>query len=116
MTEKEALEKHKEDCKRCNLKICKMPDNKNECLQEIDIKVYEELLRYREIGTVKECQDATEKQIAKKIDFEMNFGDFESRFVCRCGKRIIVHHDRGIINNHNAPNYCPNCGQSIDWS
>lgn len=58
---------------------------------------------------------ALEKQIPKKIDFEMNFGDCISRFVCTCGKRIVVDHDRGVMNNHNAPNYCPNCGQALDW-
>ena len=58
---------------------------------------------------------ALEKQIPKEIDFEMNFGDCESRFACKCGKKILVRHDRGVMNNHNAPNYCPKCGQALDW-
>ena len=59
---------------------------------------------------------ALKKQIPKKIDFEMNFGDCESRFTCKCGKKILVRHDCGVMDNHNAPNYCPNCGQALDWS
>lgn len=75
-----------------------------------------------------ECQDinqviiaravavaALEKQIPKEIDFELNLGDYESRFTCKCGKKILVRHDRGVMDNHNAPNYCPNCGQALDW-
>lgn len=61
------------------------------------------------------AMSALEKQIPKEIDFEMNFGDCESRFSCSCGKKILVRHDRGVMNNHNAPNYCPNCGQALDW-
>lgn len=59
---------------------------------------------------------ALEKQIPKKIDFELNLGDYTSRFVCKCGKSIIVKHDSGVMNNNDAPNYCPNCGQKLDWS
>lgn len=59
---------------------------------------------------------ALEMQIPKKIKFGMNFGDCTSRFICGCGKRIVVKHDRGVMDNHNAPNYCHNCGQRLDWS
>lgn len=59
---------------------------------------------------------ALEKQIPKKIDFEINLGDYTSRFICKCGKKIIIKHDSGVMNNHDAPNYCPNCGQSLDWN
>lgn len=58
---------------------------------------------------------AMEKQIPKKIDFEINLGDRTSRFICGCGKRIVVDHDRGVMDNNNAPDYCPNCGQRLDW-
>lgn len=59
---------------------------------------------------------ALERQIPKKIDFEQNLGDCTSRFICECGKRIIARHDSGVMDNHDAPNYCPNCGQRLDWS
>lgn len=59
---------------------------------------------------------AIEKQIPKKPGFEFNLGDCKSRFVCECGKRIVVSHDIGLMSNHNAPEYCSNCGQKLDWS
>lgn len=76
----------------------------------------EELKQYRAIGTVEECRAAVEKQKAIKPKFEMNYGDFESLFSCECGKKIIVRHNRGIMDNHNGPNYCSNCGKKWDWS
>ena len=27
-----------------------------------------------------------------------------------------VHHDIGTMDNNDAPNYCDNCGQKLDWS
>ena len=49
----EALERHKKDCRKCRDKACKYGID---CLQKIDIEVYEELLRYRAIGTVEELK------------------------------------------------------------
>lgn len=60
--------------------------------------------------------DAVQKQIPKKPTFEINLGDYTSRFICVCGKRIIVKHDSGVMDNNDAPNYCSNCGQKLDWS
>ena len=82
---------------------------------EIAIKALEEIQQYRSIGTVKECRDAVERQRAKKPEFEINFGDYESRFSCECGKKIVVRHDCGVMDNNDAPNYCLNCGQKLDW-
>lgn len=79
-------------------------------------KAIDSCVEYEEIGTVEECRAAVEKQRAIKPIFEMNYGDFESLFSCECGKKIIVRHDRGIMDNHNGPNYCSNCGQALDWS
>lgn len=59
---------------------------------------------------------ALEKQIPKKPKFEINLGDYTSRFICECGKKIVVKHDSGVMDNHDAPNYCPNCGQRLNWS
>lgn len=75
-----------------------------------------EIEEYRTIGTVEECRAAVEKQKAIKPTFEMNYGDFESLFSCECGKKIVVRHSRGIMDNHDGPNYCSKCGKKWDWS
>ena len=120
MTEKEAikaLRKENELCyKQCEGACCDVENGKCTCGDTKIVSAFEELERYREIGTVEECGEAREKQKPKKIDFEMNLGDYTSRFICQCGKRIIVKHDSGVMDNHDAPNYCPNCGQVLDWS
>ena len=80
------------------------------------VKALTEIQQYREIGTVEECREARERQRGKKPEFELNLSDYTSRFVCECGKRVIVKHDSGVMDNHYAPNYCSNCGQRFDWS
>ena len=58
---------------------------------------------------------ALEKQIPKKPIFDFNSSDTLSRFHCDCGTSIKVHHDIGTMDNNDAPNYCDNCGQKLDW-
>jgi hypothetical protein len=73
----------------------------------------EELKQYRAIGTPEECKAATEKQTAKKPDYE---GDGYSdghlvydTWICHCcGKHYEVDYD--------DYDFCPACGQCIDWS
>ena len=62
-----------------------------------------ELEQYREIGTVKECRAAVEKQTAKKP----NYDDYH-----RAGYRCPT------CNNVNPWGYkhCKHCGQKLDWS
>ncbi len=79
-------------------------------------QVIDSCAEYEAIGTVEELREAREKQRAKKPEFELNLSDYTSRFVCKCGKRVIVKHDSGVMDNHDAPNYCSNCGQRFDWS
>lgn len=76
----------------------------------------EQLAEYEAIGTVEEFREAMERQRAIKPIFEMKFGDCESKFSCECGKKIVVRHDRGVMDNHDGPNYCSNCGCKFDWS
>lgn len=80
----------------------------------ISISALEEIQQYRSIGTVEECC-AAEKQRAIKPTFEMNYGDFESLFACECGKKIVVRHNRGVMDNHDGPCYCSKCGKKLDW-
>lgn len=79
-------------------------------------KVIDSCAEYEAIGTVEEFREARERQRGKKPEFESNLSDYTSRFVCECGKRVIVKHDSGVMDNHDAPNYCSNCGQRFDWS
>ena len=82
----------------------------------IAIEALKEIQKYRSIGTVEECRAAVEKQRAIKPTFEMNYGEFESLFSCECGKKIVVRHNRGVMDNHDGPNYCSKCGKKLDWS
>lgn len=77
------------------------------------LKMIEELRQYRAIGTPEECRAAMEKQTAKKPDYEGDgYADGHlvyDTWICPCcGKHYEVDYD-----NYN---YCPDCGQKLDWS
>lgn len=81
---------------------------------EMAIKALEEVQKYRKIGTVEECRESVEKQIAKKptlIDYKKytNFVDnadfLQDAYWCPNCKRVVR---RG--------SFCRDCGQHIDWS
>lgn len=73
----------------------------------------DKLAEYESIGTPEECRAAVEKQTAKKQDYE---GDGYSdghlvydTWICPCcGKHYEVDYD--------DYDFCPECGQCIDWS
>lgn len=72
-----------------------------------------ELQRYRAIGTPEECRAAVEKQTARRPDYEGDgYADgylVYDTWICPCcGKHYEVDYD-----NYN---YCPDCGQKLDWS
>lgn len=76
------------------------------------VSVLEELIQYREIGTVAECRAAREKQIPKTPCI---WGDGYSE-----GKMIYDMYDcpgggRSYEIDYEKHDYCPNCGQAIDW-
>ena len=73
----------------------------------------EELKQYRTIGTPEECRAAVEKQTARRPDYEGDgYADGHlvyDTWICPCcGKHYEVDYD-----NYN---YCPDCGQKLDWS
>lgn len=128
MTENEAIEKlHaylecesrrakivscNESCDDCEL--CYMQGTGAEHITSVKtaIKALEEVQQYHQIGTVEECREAVEKQTAKKPDYEGDgFSDGQlvyDTWICPCcGKHYEVDCDRY--------DYCPNCGQHIDW-
>ena len=107
MDYQEAMEKHKKDCRRCREKIYKHAIKKFSCLQEIDIKAYEELMSYRRIGTLEEVREAVERKQEKQViniskGKELRFGTCPI-----CSRRI---------SNVEGGNYCQNCGQKLNWS
>ena len=68
----------------------------------------EELQQYRAIGTVEEFKALKEKSVAKKVTDDI------SLFRCpSCGSgEIEEFYETGSSNKHN---YCPDCGQKLDW-
>ena len=77
------------------------------------VNALEEVQKYREIGTLEECRASMEKQKAKKPDFEGDgYADGHlvyDTWICPCcGKHYEVDYD--------DYDFCPNCGQKLDWS
>lgn len=85
-------------------------------LQDMKSNYFEALSdwrQYRKIGTLEECRTAVEKQISKKPTYEGDgYADGHlvyDTWICPCcEKRYEVDYD-----NYD---YCPNCGQKLDWS
>lgn len=52
------------------------------------------------------------KQIPKKIKIEQWIYT-----KCECGHEFSIHHGDGYysVPYENRTNYCPNCGQKLDW-
>ena len=79
----------------------------------VAVQALEEIQQYRAIGTPEECRAAVEKQTARRPDYEGDgYADGHlvyDTWICPCcGKHYEVDYD-----NYN---YCPDCGQKIDWS
>lgn len=110
MTESEAIKILKKDscyeCAQgadspvnCEYEECRVAEATREA-----IKALEEVQQYREIGTVKECRAAVEKQTGIKPE-EM-LGIFNNtEYECKnCGSNVNY-----------ADEYCRWCGQKLDW-
>lgn len=115
MTESEAIARFKScqenvgRCEKCRFySCCGIYD-----MEDAAIEALEEVQQYRKIGTVEECREAVEKQISKEPDYE---GDGYSNgqlvydtWICPC----CGHHYEVDYDDYE---YCPKCGQKIDWS
>ena len=89
-------------------------DNIVKKISETIIRGFEELERYRAIGTVEECREARERQKPQIPNIWGDGYDNEGNLIydmydCpNCGKSYEVdYHDY---------KYCPECGQAIDRS
>ena len=78
------------------------------------ISAIQELQEYKQLGTLEEVREAVEKQRTKKPTYDGDGYAPDGTFVwdewiCHhCGSRFEVDYD--------DYDYCPNCGQHIDWS
>ncbi len=76
------------------------------------IQALTEIQQYRAIGTVEECQEARERQRAKKVSNRELIKDFN-------GNPYTVRGDCpncGNVNLVSSANYCNVCSQKLDWS
>lgn len=80
---------------------------------EVAIKTLEEVQQYHAIGTPEECRAAVEKQTAKKPCIQQ-----EERGYCfECPScDSFIGYEVDCKDEHYRENYCPNCGQKLDWS
>lgn len=73
-----------------------------------------EYAKYAKIGMVQECQEAVERQRAKKPNIWGDGVGDDGETICdmydcpNCGKSYEI--------DYEEYKYCPNCGQAIDWS
>lgn len=117
MTENEAIEELKQ-----NIGMPFGSDISNEA-SKLAIKALEEIQQYRAIGTVEECREARERQMAKKPIInskkkaKIKTGDYVYVKCPCCGEDIfscfyfLPWNDVQMSHEH-----CQNCGQAIDWS
>jgi len=91
-------------------------------VEELNYKIshytmYEKLVeKYREIGTPEELREAREKQVPKK-PYIQSEGHGENEYDCyecpNCDS--FLGHVSDCKDEHYRYDYCPNCGQAIDW-
>ena len=103
-----------DDCGNCPIQECfeKLAEYEDTGLAPEQIKEIDELYSEK-CKLVDQCREAQEKQYAKKPNYEGDGCDNEGNmifdtWICPCcGKDYEVDYDKY--------DYCPNCGQHIDW-
>ena len=75
------------------------------------LNALEEVQKYREIGTVEECREATEKQRTKKIIIR----DWNPTRCPTCGHELSTSFGDGYYKHPIFLERCPECGQAIQW-
>lgn len=104
MTEKEALRELNKCIGECVYRGC------YGTAIHMGIVALNEVQLYREIGTVEECQKAIEKTNRKKPRSINKVG--EDTIYMMCGNCSLT----TVLYSGMEPDYCPKCGQAIDWS
>ena len=79
-----------------------------------EITALRELQRYREIGSLEECQEAAEKQKAKRPTIQKERFSTNTYNCPTCGYRLI---NKDVAGWYGGKQYklCPDCGQAIQW-
>ena len=82
---------------------------------DIAVNALEEIQQYRAIGTVEECREARERQIAKKpIEYEDKY------YGCPICDNVLMFkwekYPTHLKDKKDGLPYCLSCGQAIDWS
>lgn len=100
-----------EVCEECN--AFPMDSSTCEDVAKEGYKALEEVREYRKLGTLAQVKEATEKNKPKKPDYEGDgYSDGEIAYdtwICpNCGVKYEV--------DYEVYDYCPDCGQKIDWS
>lgn len=93
-----------EECRKHNEAISKAID------------AVKEIQQYRSIGTIEECQEAVERQRAKKpmIEPMAMYANGDPIFICpKCREEATVLDPEC---QEWKMNFCANCGQKLDWS
>ena len=116
MTPEEAIKDLKYDNERC-LRICEgaclnIEKNQCNCRDGVIERMLDELLQYREIGTVEECREAVEKQKAKKCVIDA-YPDYTHYKCPSCGKIHLSRYKHGLPRLGRIPRFCEYCGQAI---
>lgn len=69
--------------------------------------------KYKELGNLEKVREAMEKQMAKK-PFK-NSCEEHTHYKCKCGYIFYTEYSDGFKMGC-MHEYCPNCGQHIDWT
>lgn len=104
-------DEYDDEKEQCEISLTRYKKEKE--VIEMAISAIKELQQYREIGTVEECREATEKQKAKKlipinykeyIDKVSNAEFLEDAYWCPSCKTYL-----------RSGRYCNGCGQKLNW-
>lgn len=85
---------------------------------ELIIKALEEVQQYRAIGTPEEFRVSVEKQTAKKPYLQpVQKNEYREDECWECPScDSFLGYEVDCRDDHYRENYCPYCGQKLDWS